>query len=177
MATQPSSRSSKTFKATDLVCVPWQSQRPPTPPTAPPGHKCTHESKLLFSGGGRAQLKAWRIHFEVEPSHENSCGHICKPQQHLDGSDGASDPQDQEWNIWSEHLGTHLLCAKGLKHCKPWKSHLYDASAETRYMALTTFCLVEFSAELPQELHVIAAACSDGFVRSVLVHSLWPSTV
>lgn len=75
-----------------------------------------------------------------------------------------------------EQVGSHMLGYKGRKHRKPWKKHLYDISPETRYMDLTAFPISQVLPGVTGAHHLIAAACSDGYVRSVshliLLHSI-----
>ena len=66
-----------------------------------------------------------------------------------------------------EQVGSHMLGYKGRKRRKPWKKQLYDVISETRYMDLTAFSASQILPGLTGTYYVIAAACSDGYVRSV----------
>ena len=66
---------------------------------------------------------------------------------------------------WSEYLTTHMLHHKGLKHSKPWQKATCNPSPETRYMQLCAFAARDVDSEYPRGVHIVVAACSDGFVR------------
>ena len=64
-----------------------------------------------------------------------------------------------------KHLAGHMLSRKGRRHRKPWKKAMYDSSTETRYMSVCAFSTREVDPGLSPRVHVLTAACSDGFIR------------
>ena len=64
-----------------------------------------------------------------------------------------------------KHLAGHMLQRKGRRHRKPWKKATYDSSTETRYMSVCAFSTREVDHELSPRVHVLTAACSDGYIR------------
>ncbi len=158
----------------------------------------TH-TKLLFSAGGRAQMKCWRIHSDcdndakIQHVPDDAACHAKQPGAAGLHARGATNNTDSckrpgaaglhsascaintsdsckrtaaRIGVWYESLGSHMLQWKGHRHCKPWKTEQYDSSPETRYMSLTAFNLFEVTATSHHtHLHIIAAACSDGYIR------------
>ncbi|XP_074641979.1 tRNA (34-2'-O)-methyltransferase regulator WDR6-like isoform X2 [Tubulanus polymorphus] len=98
---------------------------------------------LIFTGGGRAQMKCWRLRFD----NDDSRGDNGRPR------------------FVCQHLTSHMLCYKGLKRRKPWKTNEYDSSPETRYVAMTILSAAEINADRPRSEYLVGAACSDGLVR------------
>ena len=94
---------------------------------------------LLFSGGGRAELKAWRVHCDV--------------------SDAPSS------RVWYEQLASLSINSRQVRATrKPWrKSHQQNVEPETRCMALSCFRLASDGTR-----HCVIAACSDASVRCFL---------
>ena len=64
-----------------------------------------------------------------------------------------------------KHLAGHMLQRKGRRHRKPWKKATYDSSTETRYMSVCAFSTREVDPGLGPGVHVLTAACSDGYIR------------
>ena len=110
-------------------------------------------SHLLFSGGGRAELKAWRLHRDVS------------------GGGGAT-------GVWHEWLADHRLTTA--TSSKPWRHKTLNVDPETRYLHLSCFPLSACHADdhvtslragtgsaskHVTSLHCILCACSDGFIR------------
>ena len=127
--------------------------------------------QLIFSAGGRAQLKCWRIHASEKIRNLAECSQ--KTQSKPFESNPASDDETKSESsrtgsasVWHEHLFTYLLHHKGLKRAKPWKVAKYDSDPETRYMDLSALRLDELTEDTRHgHLHIVAAACSDPFVR------------
>jgi hypothetical protein len=153
------------------------------------------QSFILFSGGGRAQLKCWRLVLKLYNSVEGrstssgarqDCANELKVDLNLGGKPKASDisqgdtdylrekvpslnrPVDSNFptvKCSHELLCTHMLQYKTKKASKPWKTFEYDPSLETRFMALSSFRATQMNQECDDGIHFIAAACSDGFLR------------
>ena len=125
------------------------------------GHSsCNNITKVLFSAGGRAQLKAWRISITMD---------FCEDVRYA-WSGNVNFPSRSR-KLQHEILGYHNLCEKPRSKRKPWKVAHYDPSPETRYMDIATFFLPRrkkrrgtVGTEL-SDLHAVICACSDGFVR------------
>ena len=64
-----------------------------------------------------------------------------------------------------KHLAGHMLQRKGRRHRKPWKKATYDSSTETRYMSVCAFSTREVDPSLSPGVHILTAACSDGYIR------------
>lgn len=93
-----------------------------------------------------------------DPHHQND-----SPLYHGDQPGSCND--EAKLRCWSEYLGTHMLHSDRVGNSKPWKKAFYSASPETRYMQLSVFAVQDVHLGYPIELYVVAAACSDGFVR------------
>lgn len=92
---------------------------------------------LVFSGGGRAQLKIWEIKFEDKDlisSNDLSCS----------------------------DLKSHMLYGQDQYRRKPWQEskQSYIIEAETRYMDICTY----YSSENVNHV-LVFIACADGFLR------------
>lgn len=108
---------------------------------------------LLFSGGGRASLKCWRVDLSAI-------------EVNVDGyhSDKAAFCPMVFLGEYSFHFSNHRRRRK--------KQDLASLS-EIRFMSLTSLCASELSNQYPrdqfvdscQSLYFVMAACSDGFVR------------
>ncbi|PSN53207.1 hypothetical protein C0J52_04509 [Blattella germanica] len=97
---------------------------------------------LVFSGGGRAQLKVWK--FVVVSVEENVPEITC------------------------EELFSHMLIDPNKRNKKPWLSTEHNSDPETRYMDLSALMIK--SENIGEDALVfLAAACSDGFLRFVLL--------
>ena len=105
--------------------------------------QCNTNRKLLFSGGGRAQLLIWRLTF---PENFHS--------------------MEQQKFCYSETLCNFML---GQHHrhgrTRSWKLQQLKYNPETRFMDLCAVHLLAIWADVPSFIHVLCAACSDGFVR------------
>ena len=120
------------------------------------------DSFLLFSAGGRAQIKCWRLNFH-QSHHTNALDSLTLSSE--DKMTGLSVEKHHSLNCTYELLTTHMLAYKGRKSRKPWKSADYDASPETRYMDLSVFRWSDCSVGSCHQVCFVAAACSDGYVR------------
>ena len=113
---------------------------------------------LLFSGGGRASLKCWRVDLSlsVDTFHSSSC---------YDNS---------------VTLSPMLLLAEYSTRVNKYRRRrkLEDQMhSEIRFMCLSTVNLQQFlgnifhekNKERAQALYIVCAACSDGFVRYLLL--------
>ena len=95
---------------------------------------------LLFSGGGRASLKCWRVDLSLIDADNDSC-HGGAPMVFL--------------GEYSFRFSNHRRRRK--------KQDLQSLS-EIRFMSLTSLSATELT-DSCQSLYFVMAACSDGFVR------------
>ena len=108
-------------------------------------------SHLLFSGGGRASLKCWRVNLSLVEENDGS---------------GTSSPPVAYLGEYSFRLSNHK---------RRRKMNNDHALAEIRFMSLTSLSasqLMDHSVSVDvmdrcQSLHFVMSACSDGFVRLV----------
>ena len=133
---------------------------------------------VLFSAGGRAEIKAWKIHRTTQ-EHSTSALATQKEnettqQESCDTTSNSGNPRSHsstikqpttESKIWHEFLATHSLSGKFRVKYKPWKHKKWDPDPESRYMDLASFQMCSVIARAPRHLHCVVAACSDGFVR------------
>ena len=194
-------------------------------------------SFLVFSGGGRAQIKCWRVHIKnkyqnntrttnihaeaslsdcdmnidgvfneqenFKSSHIFSCDNsdkidersVCHKgnkaiesekleenlknfsENHKDlNSDSQKDeiklktlqPDDlKEPDINYEQVSTYMLHSTQTN--KSWRKRKLKVDPETRVMALTCVRGQEVNKKLPPHTFIIGAACSDAFVRFVMI--------
>ena len=83
------------------------------------------------------------------------------------------DKMSDNQGIQYEHLGGHMLHSKGRHKRKSWKFHDFDSNPETRFMDMSSLCVMEWTERQEHErLHLVCCACSDATVRwASLVHS------
>lgn len=99
---------------------------------------------LLFSGGGRASLKCWRVHLSLTDVDNDSCH----------GGKMTSSPM--------AFLGEYSF--RFSNHRRRRKKHDLQSLSEIRFMSLTSLSATELINSC-QSLYFVMAACSDGFVR------------
>lgn len=99
---------------------------------------------LLFSGGGRASLKCWRVDLSLIDVDNDSCH----------GDKMTSSPM--------VFLGEYLF--RFSNHRRRRKKQDLQSLSEIRFMSLTSLCANELI-DSCQSLYFVMAACSDGFVR------------
>ncbi|PNF20195.1 hypothetical protein B7P43_G16418 [Cryptotermes secundus] len=97
------------------------------------------DSVLVFSGGGRAQLKVWKLVIQ---------------------SAQGSVPQ-----VKCQELSSHMLKDSSKKNKKPWLSVERTVDPETRYMDLCAVVLQCQDPDKTERVVLLAAGCSDGFLR------------
>ena len=112
--------------------------------------------KVVFSGGGRAQMRAWRIHSDKD---------ICDSQKNAADTSEYEAEHCCNYKYWHEHLSSHMLTSKGFRLKKKWRDSNPDVMPETRYMGMTAFSGHLTSHPFPLHIHFLAAACSDGLLR------------
>ena len=108
---------------------------------------CTSRDKtrhLLFSGGGRASLKCWRVDLSLIDVDNDSCH----------GDKMTSSPM--------VFLGEYSF--RFSNHRRRRKKQDLQSLSEIRFMSLTSLCATELI-DSCQSLYFVMAACSDGFVR------------
>lgn len=90
---------------------------------------------IVFSCGGRAQMKVWQIDIETRGSHLKESDVICTD------------------------LNGHMLYGLDKERKKPWREEVpvYSVDAETRYMDIGTL-------QNGNDV-LVFVACSDGFIR------------
>lgn len=101
---------------------------------------------LLFSGGGRASLKCWRVHMSLIDVDDDSCH----------GDKVTSSPMI--------FLGEYLF--RFSNHRRRRKKQDLQSLSEIRFMSLTSLCAIELI-DSRQSMYFVMAGCSDGFVRWV----------
>ncbi|OWF38296.1 WD repeat-containing protein 6-like [Mizuhopecten yessoensis] len=104
------------------------------------------ERILLFSGGGRAQLLVWRVT-------------IPKPS----GLHGNTDLMVD--GVSHETLYNYMIDHWNNRNRKPWKGHNLKPNPETRFMDLAVVRVKDVWSLAPPGVHILMAACSDGYVR------------
>lgn len=109
--------------------------------TKPTGDRNCH---LLFSGGGRASLKCWRVNLSLVDIDNDSCH----------GDKMTSSPM--------VFLGEYSF--RFSSHRRRRKKHDLQSLSEIRFMSLTSLSATELT-DSCQSLYFVMAACSDGFVR------------
>lgn len=101
----------------------------------------SYNKYLIFSGGGRAQIKVWEI--DIKDSE------ICL----------------QNTDVSCHDITSHMLYGFGRPRKKQWQesNHFYNMEPESRYMDIEVY-------RCPTNLHCILlfVACADGFVRLFL---------
>lgn len=102
-----------------------------------PSTSCDRTCHLLFSGGGRASLKCWRV--DLSP---------------IDADKMTSSPM--------VFLGEYSLHFSN--HRRRRKKQDLQSLSEIRFMSLTSLCATELI-DSCHSLYFVMAACSDGFVR------------
>ena len=141
------------------------------------------QSIMMFSAGGRAHLKAWRLSYQWEEDGEDSGEEMGNNVNQLATTSSASTlSSTSSASCQSHYLATHMLHGKGRKHSKPWKKAAYNPDPETRYMQLSAVPVTigrgrEGDAETDSDSegdkeegvrggeHLVAAAGSDATVR------------
>ncbi|CAH1783035.1 unnamed protein product [Owenia fusiformis] len=107
-------------------------------------------SMILFSGGGRAQIKVWCINIFTAMSSISENG----------TKNNAREVQCQY------ELLTSYTMSQSLKRQKHWRSTQVDSNPETRFMDVTACNLGEsLKNDDLHGFHFLAAGCSDGFLR------------
>lgn len=101
---------------------------------------------LLFSGGGRASLKCWRVDMSLIDVDDDSCH----------GDKVTSSPMI--------FLGEYLF--RFSNHRRRRKKQDLQSLSEIRFMSLTSLCAIELI-DSCQSMYFVMAGCSDGFVRWV----------
>lgn len=101
---------------------------------------------LLFSGGGRASLKCWRVDMSLIDVDDDSCH----------GDKVTSSPM--------VFLGEYLF--RFSNHRRRRKKQDLQSLSEIRFMSLTSLCAIELI-DSCQSMYFVMAGCSDGFVRWV----------
>lgn len=99
---------------------------------------------LLFSGGGRASLKCWRVDLSLIDVDNDSCH----------GDKMTSSPM--------VFLGEYSFRFSNYRRRR--KKLDLQSLSEIRFMSLTSLCATELI-DSCQSLYFVVAACSDGFVR------------
>ena len=99
---------------------------------------------LLFSGGGRASLKCWRVDMSLIDVDDDSCH----------GDKVTSSPM--------VFLGEYLF--RFSNHRRRRKKQDLQSLSEIRFMSLTSLCAIELI-DSCQSMYFVMAGCSDGFVR------------
>ena len=132
-------------------------------------------SHLLFSGGGRAELKAWRLHQrDVSGGGASGVWHEWLADHRLTTATSSKPWRQRTLNVDPE---TRLTTAAS---SKPWRHRTLNVDPETRYLHLSCFPLSACHADdhvtslragtgsaskHVTSLHCILCACSDGFIR------------
>ncbi|XP_060064987.1 WD repeat-containing protein 6-like [Ylistrum balloti] len=101
---------------------------------------------LLFSGGGRAQLLVWRVTMPSLSSHHGNTELMADKFSH-------------------ETLCNYMMDHWNSKNRKPWKGHDLKPNPETRFMDLAVVRAQDVWLMAPISVHILMAACSDGYVR------------
>lgn len=114
------------------------------------------ESKhLIFSGGGRAQLKVWQLNVKRIVDRSNYF-----PKTKL--------------NVSCSDMNSHMLYGQNRYCKKPWQEAKQStiAEPETRYMDIYAFyCFKGLQQFFNRECVLIFAACADGYLR-LLVYEI-----
>ncbi|KAL6261293.1 hypothetical protein P5V15_008815 [Pogonomyrmex californicus] len=102
-------------------------------------HKFTFKY-LVFSGGGRAQLKVWGINFGY----------------------GQSETKKVQLNIWCSDMNSHMLYDQNQYCKKPWQEGKQSCKVEpeTRYMNINTY----YSSDQLNYV-LVFIGCGDGYLR------------
>ncbi|XP_021924396.1 WD repeat-containing protein 6 isoform X2 [Zootermopsis nevadensis] len=98
-----------------------------------------HDSVLVFSGGGRAQLKVWKLVIHAT--------------------------QEFIPIVKCQELTSHMLRDPSKRNKKPWLSVERTVDPETRYMDLCAVALQLRDTDQRGTAVLLAAGCSDGFLR------------
>ncbi|XP_013403103.1 WD repeat-containing protein 6 [Lingula anatina] len=141
------------------------------------------QSRLLFSGGGRAQVKCWKITVSKRESCADCqlssavvstvsgsnmpCPKCAKNKKVADFSQSADDCE-VECSI--ELVFSHMLDEKGKRKRKSQINSCVSSNPETRFMSLTAFRAGDICSDFQEDVVFIAAACSDGLVRLFAFH-------
>ncbi|XP_067657544.1 tRNA (34-2'-O)-methyltransferase regulator WDR6-like isoform X2 [Haliotis asinina] len=131
--------------------------------------------KIVFSAGGRAQIQVWKVTVntsnksKVISSKQSNQGEItdvkdATVEHNLVLRDNSQIYQsDDDIPCSYEHLSSVFLC--GERH--RWNKSVDGGQSdpETRLLCLTALCLKDVSANYPDTLYIVGAACSDAIVR------------
>lgn len=109
-----------------------------------PWKRADSEMMLLFSGGGRAQILVWRVTIPKSSGHHGDVD--------LRG-------------LSHETLCNYMMDSWNNKKRKPWKGHDLKPNPETRFMDLAAVRARDVWSSAPPGVHIVMAACSDGYVR------------
>ncbi|XP_059175378.1 WD repeat-containing protein 6-like [Physella acuta] len=148
---------------------------------------------LLFTGGGRAEIRAWKIKLFKQSqilkktSNVNNKSWHSKADQHTECAGATAPVLDSEACECSgvdsgdvgctyEHLSTHFLGeARHKQHFSSWKTRKLRLDPETRVMSLSASSVVQLlnqgsnvlkeSSHQVSHLHILSAAGSDGVYR------------
>ena len=120
---------------------------------------------IIFTGGGRGQIFAWKICFTVGDQHLPTSEESVEGRNVRNSIPSRTLGEDCGIETWWKCLGLHSFCNKGRKNLKPWKQSQYNPLPETRYVTLNSFNVTNLQDGLPSNLHVILAGCSVRFLR------------
>lgn len=144
---------------------------------------------VMFSAGGRAQIKVWKIMVSTETNEKElgasdskaSSGNLMPsidtnlmPEDYKDLKNKCVHEKEETKSCVKgpchiesnyELLASHMLRDPLNRKSKSWQRRVENMSPETRFMDLTAFHGRLVDSSLPSSVHFVGAACSDAVVR------------